>query len=379
MTIDSRLVKAYTQFSLKLFLEIVKQSAGKNIFVSPCSLAISLAMTYNGASRQTQEAIAQTLELPKMSLEEVNQANASLRETLENNDYNVQVYIANSLWVKEGVSFNPEFLRINKKFYQAKVTDLNFNEPNTPSIINDWVKENTNQKIDIIIDQIDPNSMMFLINATYFKGYWSNPFPKAATEEHPFILLNGTQKQHPMMFSSGNYRYLENEIFQAVNLPYGKGKFSMYIFLPNNGVGLNRFYETLSAGNWEKWMNQFDLKQGFLGLPRFKLQYNIELNDVLKTLGMAIAFDSRSANFSGICSIPPNICIDKIKHKTFVEVNEEGTEASAASSVEMVTKGFQSEPPETLFNMIVDRPFFCTIQYNQTKTILFMGSILEPI
>lgn len=374
MTVDLKLVDADTKFSFKLFLEIIKQNKGKNIFVSPCSIAISLAMTYNGTSCETQTAVAQTLELQEMSLGEVNQANASMRKTLAKGEPHVQVYLANSLWVKEGIDFNPEFLRINNNFYHAKVSNLNFDDPNSLSIINNWVKQSTNGKIERIIDQIEPSSIMFMINAAYFKATWSTPFPKKATQEHPFTLLDGTQSQYPMMFQSGEYRYLQNEVFQAINLPYGEGRFSMYIFLPNHEVSINGFAENLSI-NWDKWINQFDLQQGYFGLPRFKFEYNIELNDPLKYLGMGIAFDERSADFSGICPIPQNICIDKIQHQTFIEVNEEGTEASAATSVEIVLKEFRPEPQ---FNMIVDRPFFCTIQDNQSKTILFMGTIVEP-
>lgn len=375
MTVDSRLVAANTQFGLKLLLEIVKQNKGKNIFVSPCSVAISLAMTYNGARGETQEAMAKTLELQTINLAEVNQANASLRATLEEGEPNLQVYIANSLWVKEGVSFNPEFFQISNDFYKATVRELDFNDANASSIINDWVKQNTYGKIENIIEQIEPNSMMFLINATYLKGNWSMPFPKSATQEHPFTLLDGTQKQYPMMFQSGNYRYQQNGIFQAISLPYGEGRVSMYIFLPTETIGLKGFYENLNAHNWKKWMNQFAPQPGSLGLPSFKFEYSIDLNEALKALGMEIAFDSTSANFSGIHSIPPNLYVDKIKHKTFVEVNEEGTEASAAASVEMIAKEYM---PENQFNMVVERPFFCTIQDNQTGTILFMGSVMEP-
>jgi serine protease inhibitor len=375
MTVDTRLVGANTQFNLKLFLEIVKQNKGQNIFVSPCSLAISLAMTYNGASGETQTAMAQTLELQKMSREEVNQANADLRETLENREPNLQIYLANSLWVKEGISFNPEFLRINNDFYQAKVRSLNFHDPNFLSIINDWVKQSTNGKIDKIIDQIEPNSIMFLINTAYFKATWSAPFSKEATHDHPFTLLDGTQRHYPTMFQLGEYRYLQNEVFQAVQLPYGEGRFNMYIFLPNQGVSINRFAENLSISNWGKWMHQFDLQQGCFGLPRFKIEYSVELNEPLKLLGMGIAFDEIRADFSGIYPIAQNIYIDKVKHKAFIEVNEEGTEASAATSVEIVLKEFLPKPQ---FNMIVNRPFFCTIQDNQTKAILFMGTIVEP-
>jgi serpin B len=142
--------------------------------------------------------MAQTLELQKMSLQEVNQANADLRETLENREPNLHLSLANSLWVQEGVSCNPEFLRINEDFYQAHVRVLDFYAPNSLSIINDWVKQSTNGKIEKIIDWIRPDLVMILINAAYFKATWSQPFPKQATRNHPFTLLDGTQRQYQM-------------------------------------------------------------------------------------------------------------------------------------------------------------------------------------
>lgn len=370
---DAKLIAANTRLSFKLFLEILKQQPDQNIFISPASVAIALAMTYNGAKDETQQAMARTLELQEISLEEVNQANAALRATLTNADPKVQLSIANSLWARKGEPFNPEFLQKNQKFYGAQVTALDFSNPSASSIINDWVKQSTNGKIDKIVDgnEIRPNTILFLINAIYFKGLWTTAFNQTRTKELPFTLLNGTQKQHPIMFQEAEYSYYENELFQAVSLPYGEGRLSLYIFLPRKNASLKAFYQNLNPENWEEWISQFEPEQLLIGLPRFRLDYGIELNNALKSLGMAIAFDEKRADFAGIT--PRQAYISNVKHNTFFEVNEEGAEAAGAASVQLSTRSSRQT-----FKMTVDRPFFCAIRDNQTNSILFMGSIVEP-
>jgi serine protease inhibitor len=215
---------------------------------------------------------------------------------------------------------------------------------------------------------------LYLINAIYFKGDWTEKFDKSQTKEYPFFSTSGQQKLQPMMSQKGDYKYLETESFQAISLPYGKnGIISFYVFLPKKNSNLTAFYPTLNAENWDKWMTQFAKRKGSIRLPRFQMDYEVTLNDTLKALGMGEAF-SNKADFS---EMGKNFAISQVKHKTFVEVNEEGTEAAAATSVEMVlTSAF--EPTIKPFEMIVDRPFFACIRDNQTGSILFMGSIAEP-
>ncbi|MBD2498114.1 serpin family protein [Nostoc sp. FACHB-280] len=371
---DTKLVNANNKFGFKLFAEILQaESSEKNIFISPTSLAIALAMTYNGASGSTQQAMAKTLELQGMSLPAINSNYAALKSSLENPDANVQLNIANSLWVNKDVNLRPDFLLRNQEFYKAKVANLDFKSASALNSINNWVNDNTKGKINKIVDQIEPNQVLFLINAIYFKGQWSEKFDKNQTAEHPFYSASGQQKLHPMMSQTGEYKYYENEQFQAVSLPYGKdGKVSFYIFLPKQNSNLKSFYQNLNAQNWEKWLTQFHSQEGFIRLPKFKTDYEVTLNDALKALGMQEAF-SKQANFSGIGE---NLAISQVKHKTFVEVNEEGTEAAAATSVGIVATSLREKPEP--FRMIVDRPFFCAIRDNQTGSILFMGSIFEP-
>jgi serine protease inhibitor len=364
-----KLVAANTRFGFKLFSEIAKRDAGKNIFISPFSVAAALAMTYNGASGETQRAMAKTLELNSMSLDEVNQANAELCQMLEGLDPQVQLAIANSLWLKHGETFKPEFIRRGRSFYDAEVA--NFSSGDAP-IINGWVSRKTRDKIkELVTDSDVAMSILMLINAVYFKGNWTAQFDKANTQESTFTLLSGKQKKLPMMSQSGHFTYHEEQGFQAISLPYGEGKVSMYIFLPGHQSSLAKFQQQLTVENWNRWISNLAETPGKIVLPRFKVEYGIGLNEVLRAIGMGIAFDPK-ADFSEMTS--PPAFISKVIHKTFMEVNEEGTEAAAATVV-MMGRSLSFNTP---FTMIVDRPFFCAIRDNETGTLLFMGSIVDP-
>ncbi|NDJ16731.1 serpin family protein [Myxacorys almedinensis] len=372
--VNPKLVAANTRFGFKLFSEILKKDTQKNVFVSPSSVAIALSMTYNGASGETQQAMANALQLQGLSLSELNQANANLKTNLEKGDPSVTVAIANSLWARNGVSFNSEFIKRNQTFYDAEIKTLDFNSAAAPREINGWVNEKTNGKISEIIDQIRPDQVMFLINAIYFNGKWTNEFDKNQTEARSFYLANGKEKQHPLMQQKGKYRYYENDQFQAVSLPYGNEQMSLYLFLPSQKSSLSDFHKTLNSENWQTWMGQFSQRQGSVQIPRFKLSYDIELKEALSALGMAVAFDKSKADFSRLSDVETNI--NQVKHKTFVEVNEEGTEAAAVTSVGITVTSVQIEEPP--FDMVVNRPFFCAIRDNKTGEILFMGSIINP-
>lgn len=371
--VNPQLVAANTRFGFKLFEEIRKRSPDKNIFISPASVAIALGMTYSGAGGETRQAMGKTLELPQLGWQEVNTANAALLASLSDADPKVKFAIANSLWANRDISFQPGFIDKIEDFYAAQISKLNFKDPAAAEQINNWVKQRTNSKIDKIVDRIDPDAILFLVNAIYFKGTWTSPFSKASTRERPFTLLDGSQKQHPLMSRSGEYRYFENELFQAVSLPYGAGRLSLYVFLPKPGSALQTFYNRLNGQTWEQWMQQFKSRPGAVELPRFKLEYESRLDGALKALGMQVAFDRRRADFSGMT--PARASIDRVAHKTFVEVNEEGTEAAAATGAGITATSVPTQPP---FKMTVDRPFFCVIRDNKTGTLLFMGAIVNP-
>ena len=373
--IDNRLTAASTRFSFRLYDQILKRRSSGNTFVSPTSIMLALAMTYNGADGTTRQAMARTLEIEGMSLEEVNQAFADLKSTLALTDPKIQLKIANSLWARNGFAIKPEFIARNKQFYQAELASLNFADPAAVRTINSWVNKNTEGKIEKIIESIGGDDVLFLINAIYFKGQWQFEFDKKKTKPDVFRLDGGEQKELPMMSQSGSYLYQENKDFQAVALPYGSGTVSMYIFLPNEQAGLDQFERKLTAENWDVWMKSFGVRPGDVTLPRFKVEWESNLNKALIALGMPEAFDDR-ADFSEIAEpIGGNkIFISEVLHKSWCEVNEEGTVAAAATSVRAT---LTSLPPPK-FVMKVDRPFFFAIRENQTGAALFMGSVTNP-
>jgi serpin B len=374
--VRNQLAAANTRFGIKLFNQIVQQDQSKNVFISPSSIAIALAMTYNGASGDTQKAMAQTLELNGLSLDDTNNAYAALRNALTNADPKVQLSIANSLWLRQGATLNDAFLQRNQLYYRAQVQELNFSDPNAAATINQWVSQNTNGKIPKIVDQIPSEMMLYLINAIYFKGTWTREFDKSKTSDQPFHLTDGSTIPVPLMAQSGSFSYQHNDNFQAVSLPYGDGRLNMLVFLPAAGSSLQSFEQSLTEDQWATWMSRFHKAEGTLKLPRFKMDYELSLNAPLRALGMNAAFDPQTADFSAMHSGGERFYISEVKHKTFLEVNEEGTEAAAATSVGMGTTSIQ--PSETKFNMVVDRPFFIAIRDNTTGSILFMGAIVQP-
>jgi serpin B len=370
--IDRGLLNANTKFAFKLFSQTLQEDNEQNVFISPTSVAIALTLLYNGAAGETQQQMAEVLGLQGLQLAEINDAYQQLQEILENQS-EVELSIANSLWLKKGFPLESKFLENNQKYYQAEVTELDFNNPNAKTTINNWVSKETKGKIEKIIDSISPENVLFLINAIYFKGTWTTEFEPKLTKEQPFFLDNGETINHPLMSQQGEKMYYENDEFQAVSLPYGKDKrLSMYIFLPKENSNINSFLENLSSENWQVWQENFKQQEGFLSLPKFKLEYEISLNKTLQAIGMTEIF-SKKANFKNMT--PEKVAVDEVKHKTFVEVNEEGTEAAAVTSIGIRVTSMPINQP---FRMIVNRPFFYAIQDNKTGTILFMGQMLDP-
>jgi serine protease inhibitor len=374
--VDGRLVSGNTRFGFNLYAELLRHTPGENILVSPSSIAMALEMTYNGAQGQTRDAMTRALAIGGLDLDELNRANAALRRSLESPDPKVQLSVANSLWARKGLSFKADFIERNRQYYGAQVEDLDFGDPAAAAKINRWVSEKTAGKIPEIIDNVGPDSILFLINAIYFKGKWADEFDKAKTKEEPFNLATGTSKTLPMMRRSGSFRYFETSDVQAISLPYGGGRLSMYVFLPAKGSSLAQFHKALTADNWEGWMSRFSKSPGEIVLPRFKIEYETSLNDTLKSLGMGVAFDPDGADFTGMIKSSQNVYINQVKHKTFAEVNEEGTEAAAATSVEM--RVTSAAAPRNPFRMVVDHPFFFAIRDDDTGAVLFIGSIFDP-
>ncbi|MCG9127073.1 serpin family protein [Candidatus Poribacteria bacterium] len=365
-----------TEFGFNLFDAIWKTEQNQNIFISPLSVSIALTMTLNGASGETEQAMIDSLQLQGIDRDSINSTYQQLQHILLTNDSKVTLTIANSLWGHQAVQFRQDFLQQNTHYFNAEISSLDFSNPTTLSTINQWVSENTNGKITEILDRIASNEVLFLINAIYFKGAWQNEFDPSQTKDGIFHLSSGNEKTVPTMSRTGNYEVFGGENFQAINLPYGEGKVSMYVFLPSQNSDLNEFLNVVNSENWEEWLSDFRVRNVRLQIPKFKIEYGTkELNDALTALGMGVAFDADHADFSRMAfldRINGNLYITKVSHKTFIEVNEEGTEAAAATSVGIGVKSLLPPP------FIVDRPFFFAIRDNETKTIIFMGTMTEP-
>jgi len=370
--LDQSLVEANNSLGINIFLELAKVGEGQNLIISPVSIIIALGIAYNGSDSETRLAMEKTLQFEDMGIEELNTGFAGLLKILNDLDSEVELNVANSLWVRKGIGFNEDFLQRNRDYFKAKVAELDFSGAEAASTINNWVCENTRNRFDSIVDPpISDNSMLLLINTMYFRGQWSIPFLKSMTRDETFNLTGGKVKKHPTMYSVGDFYYLKNDLFQAIKLPYGENeRVNMYVYLPALDKGLEGFCGELNGANWKKWIGSFNKKNGMLGLPRFKLGYETSLKKTLAVLGMGRAFDEISADFSGISSLQTQLYMSDFKHKTLIEVNEEGTEAAAATAIEIFAGG--------TINMIIDRPFFFSIVDNMTGIILFMGMVLEP-
>jgi serine protease inhibitor len=351
----------------------------ENVVISPVSIWLALAMTYNGAAGETRSAMATTLSLPPLNGDDIDRANLDLLATLTKADPSVQMKIANALWTQSGFAINRAFLQRTGKFYDARVASVDYaNEPQKAAdTINGWVSKNTRKKIQTIISKPDSNTRLILTDAIYFKGRWVFAFDPKQTRPEIFHLPDGDSVTTPMMTQSGRYPYFATDDFQAIRLAYGNTSFAMYIFLPRGLTGLPGFVGSLDEQLWSEWKGRFAEQEGTIILPRFESTYGRRLNDALKRIGMTVAFDGEKADFSQIHRPPPPLFINDVEHKTYVKVDEEGTEAAAATSVGIAATVARLNAPRP-FKMVVDHPFFCAIAERQSGALLFAGVVVNP-
>lgn len=371
---EKQLTEADNHFGLKLFQKIVAESDDGNIFISPLSVSMALGMTWNGSAGTTREAMTEVLEYGDLNAEEINQSYKNLLDLLQQADDQVLFQIANSIWYREGFSVLDAFLNTNKTYFEAVVRSLDFNRSDAADIINDWVSDKTNEKIEEIVKApIDPLTVMFLINAIYFKGTWTYEFNTKDTHSETFYISTNNQIECQMMSHKNEHDYFSNDLFQAVDLPYGDGNFRMMVILPNYSVDIDSVIKSMDNATWNSWLNQFEKTEINLFLPKFKLEYETSLVEVLNLLGMGVAFSPGLADFS---NINPNggLYISEVKHKTFIDVNEEGTEAAAVTVVVIDLSCIGGDEIE----MRVNRPFIVVLHEQNTGTILFIGKIVTP-
>lgn len=378
-SVDPQLVSANTKFAFELFKALITEDSNMNVFISPLSISTALAMVYNGAEGSTKAAMAKILDFGNMTLTDLNQAYSGLLDSLTNVDQSVKLLIGNSVWINKEFEplVKPGFLQELGTSYDSELFTRDFQNPQTVSEINNWVSNRTEGKIKEIVKDLNPPLVMLLLNAIYFKGAWEIEFDKTKTQQQAFFLPDGNAVGVDMMTTAGNFSYYAGENCEIVRLPYGRDKIAMYIFLPNENVSLPSFIDSLNQTVHDEYISKLQVQQDLtVEMPKFEVEYGVKcLNDALKELGMGIAFDPFQANFSGIASTPSgNVYISYVNHKAVVEVNEEGTEAAAVTSVGVGLTAIHATPP----TFVVNRPFYYEIRDDRSGSILFMGEIINP-
>jgi serine protease inhibitor len=361
-------------FGLSLFEKICELDREGNVFVSPVSIATALAMAMDGAKGSTREAMKKVLEMEGLRRDTIDQGFADLAARFSEADSTVTLVIANSLWYRKGLPIERDYVSRVERLFEAAVRPIDFSSPDAPGVINSWVSENTHGKIEEIVESIQTELVLFLIDAIYFKGTWTVEFDEDMTREEPFLAVGGDTVSCRMMGRKGEFPYCETDLLQAIELPYGTGEFSMVLLLPRAGTGMDSLLSGLTAEGLADLIDRLRVQEGRLDLPKFRLAYDITLNDALADLGMGEAFDPRRADFTGILS-GGRLYIDKVKHGTFIEVDEKGTEAAAATSVAIALTAVGPSG----FVMRVDRPFLFFIRDTGSSAILFAGRVTHPV
>jgi serpin B len=347
---------------------------GENLMLSPLSISLALSMTLNGAETTTKTDMINTMGFKGFSVDEINQIYLDLITALKKSDPKVVMNVANSIWIKKNYPVLEPFITTNQKYYDARIEKLEF-DLNALKAINGWVNEKTNTKIPEILDKITGDEIMFLINAIYFKGQWKIQLDKSKTQDESFSLASGGTVTVPMMKVQEQFGYSVQTGFKALKMPYGRGKFGMTILLPEDGKTPDQLMSQLTPSMWAAIENSLKTTvKTDVWLPRFKFNYGCNLEELLSSMGMSVAFTSGQADFSKINTID-DLYITKAIHKTFIEVNEEGTEAAAAT---LIAIGKTSAgPSEPVFH--ATKPFLFFITEEDTNAILFVGKVENPL
>lgn len=375
-TSEQEVVATSSTFGFELLREVASDDSQSNHFISPLSVSMAYLMAMNGADNETRDQIRSTLGYHDMDDQEVNEAYQSLIELLTEFDDDVEFNIANSIWHRDSFDIQQNFLDINREYLNAVIQAADFNDDATVDEINQWVAEHTNDLIQQIVEgPIDPLTMMYLINAIYFSGDWTVPFDEEQTRDESFYLADEQEIEVPMMTLPSDYRvpFTRTQEYKAMDLFYGDAGFAMTVILPDEDTPMDEFISGLDSQYWQEItdsMQETELAE--ITLPRFEVEYEVEdFPQILRNLGIIDAFDPDLSDFSRINPDHEDLHISDSRHKTFISVDEKGTDAAAVTSAEI---SVTSVPP----SMRVDRPFLYAIREVESNTILFIGTMMNP-
>jgi len=368
------LVEADNTFGFDIFRLVMQESSdAENVMISPLSISYALAMTMNGADGATRDSMMKALRYNNISLDEINNSYLDLTEKLMEVDKRVLMEIANSVWVEERLRVKQAFIETLMEYFEAEANDFSVSDPEIVDVINGWIEDHTHGKIREMIEPPLPADIaMLLINAIYFNGKWKYEFDEANTSDMPFYPEDGPQVSVPMMNQELTVKINPQPGFTLLELPYGQGNYVMDILLPKDGYSSPDIISMLNAEDWNEWINNMYESSIDLYMPRFTYEYKVTLNDILSAMGMGIAFRPGEADFSNIAD--QGLFISKVLHQTFIETNEEGTEAAAATVVMIELTSIPAGPLE----IKLDKPFVYIIRETSTNSIVFMGKTGNP-
>jgi len=371
---STELAKSLSTFSLRISQHSASASSSGNMLLSPLSAYFALAMVRNGANGATADEMSKTLGMENLTRNDLNAGIRMWLTSLSDSEGKAKLSIANSIWYDEGFSAKQDFLQTNADHFLADIRTLDFSIASAPDVLNGWVKDKTDGKIESIVDEIGPDVVMYLINTVWFKADWADPFKSGSTLPAVFHSPSG-DIQVPSMHKTALMTSLQGSFGDGILLPYTDPRFVFAAILPADGKTPRDLLASMQADDLAVWMAAGTEEQISLQIPKFETEFETELSPVLKEMGMPTAFDAQSADFKAMGSSPHgNVFISAVKQKTYCRVDEKGTEAAAATSVEMSTTSMPVNQKELVF----DKPFLYGIIDVETGVPLFLGLMEDP-
>jgi serine protease inhibitor len=357
-----------SEFSIDMFNRLSKE---ENAVYSPTPLYIALGLVLNGAEGKTKDELMAALGKYGITQEELNLYYKSLISQLTTNQKDTTLSISNSIWYDNDFNANQAFLETNKTFYDTYAYKLSFKDTSTPEVINSWVKQVTRDRIDKMVEKIDPEVVMMLFSSIYFDATWENQFSKNSTALREFKVKDSAAIKTDFMFKKDNMKYIDNEIEQAVLLPYNDGRFAFMAILPNEATDIREYIADLNKDSIAQKITSFETNEVTLYIPKFEVEFGKSIMDELKALGIKEMFDRSKANLRGMGSAGGNLYVSEVAQKTYIRVDEKGTEASSVVKVEVSAESMGTY-------IAFDRPFVYTIVDTTTNLPIFIGVMDNP-